>query len=158
VNTIAQQIRELQDLPVAQLATRYAALFGKPPRVRNAAFLRRQVAWRLQEQQLGGLSERARARLDELVAQIDLPIPTASPPRQRAVTRTAAGAEPKGPMVGTTLVRKWRGQELRVEVRENGFEWNGALYSSLSAVAKAITGAAWNGRLFFGLVQRRAGA
>ena len=159
MNTIAQQIRELQHLPAAELAARYTDLFGKLPRVRNVAFLRRQVAWKLQEKQLGGLSVRARARLDELIAQVNLPIAAATPPqRRRATARAAASPEPEAPMVGTTLVRKWRGQELHVEVREDGFEWNGTLYSSLSACAKAITGAAWNGRLFFGLVQRRAGA
>ena len=158
MTTIPQQLQELQALSPAELARRYEALFGKPPRVRNKAFLQRRVAWKLQEKQLGGLSPRARARLDELVAQIDVPIASAPPPpRRRAVMRTAR-PDPEAPMVGTTLVRKWRGQELRVEVRETGFEWGGTLYSSLSAVAKAITGAAWNGRLFFGLVQRRAGA
>lgn len=53
------------------------------------------------------------------------------------------------------LTREDRGQTLQVEVRENGVEWNGTVYSSLSAAAKAITGSAWNGKLFFGLTQRR---
>lgn len=151
-NTITAQIRALQTMAPQQLASSYEALFGRPPRVRNAAWLRRQVAWQLQARELGGLSDRAKARLDELVARIDLPLGGATPPRPRATLRQ----EPKNPLIGTTLVREWHGQQLRVEVRDNGFEWNGALYRSLSAVAKAVTGAAWNGRLFFGLVQRRA--
>src|SRR4030095_16153899 len=79
VNTIAAQITALQTLPAAQLAARYCELFGRPPRVMNAAWLRRQCAWKLQEQQLGGLSDRARTRLDELVAGIDLPLGTNAP-------------------------------------------------------------------------------
>lgn len=151
MNTIAQQIRELKALTPTQLAARYATLFGKQPRVRNKAFMQRQLAWKLQERQLGGLPERAKARLEELIAEVDLPLgelPSQPPQRSR---RAASNA----PMVGTTLVRQWHDQEIRVEVREGGFEWNNTLYRSLSAVAKAVTGCVWNGRLFFNLVKRR---
>ena len=156
MTTIAQQIRELQTRPAAQLVEHYEALFGKPPRVRNAAWLRRQVAWKLQERALGGLSERGRSRLEALIAQIDLPIADTEPtPRTQAKPATSARG---GPLVGTVLTRRWRELEIRVTVRDDGFEWNGSRYRSLSAVAKAITGASWNGHLFFGLTQRRARA
>ncbi len=152
MNTMAQQIRELQALAPAQLAERYAALFGKPPRNRNRAWLFRQCAWKLQERELGGLGDRARSRLDELIAQVDLPL-ASPPPRPRP---TPARADAKGPIVGTVLTRRWHDQEIRVSVRNDGFEYGGAIYKSLSAVAKAITGAAWNGKLFFGLTTRRS--
>ena len=152
-NTIATQVRELQHLAADQLAERYTALFGKPPRIRNVAWLRRQVAWKLQERELGGLSERASARLDELIHGLDVRLGTPPPPPPKQAAQAAA----RGPMVGTTIVKRWRDQDLRVDVREGGFEWNGVLYKSLSGVAKAITGTGWNGKLFFGLTQRRAG-
>lgn len=155
MNPIVDQIRELQTMPAAQLVARYEALFGKPPRVRNVAWLRRQVAWKVQEREFGGLSDRAKARLDQLVARIDLPLQGAKPPRTRPAA-SAARSTTNTPMVGTTLVREWHGQQVRVEVRDNGFEWNGTLYRSLSAIARAVTGANWNGRLWFGLTQRRA--
>ena len=150
--TISQQLRQLRDLSTAQLADRYAELHGKAPRIKNHAFLLRRVAWKLQEREFGGLPERAKARLEELIAEIALALHDPTPPRPRRPQRT----ESRAPMAGTTLIRKWHDQEIRVEVRDGGFEWNGALYGSLSAVAKAITGANWNGRLFFGLTQRRA--
>jgi hypothetical protein len=56
---ITAQIRALQSTPPAVLADRYNELFGRPPRVRNAAWLRRQVAWRMQANAFGGLPERA---------------------------------------------------------------------------------------------------
>ena len=152
--TIAMQIRELQTLAPAQLAVRFESLHGKPPRNRNKAWLLRQVAWKLQERELGGLSERARSRLGELMAQVDLPLVATPPPRPKP--KAAASSDTNAPMVGTTLTREWRGQQLRVEVRDGGYEWNGTMFTSLSAVAKAITGAAWNGRLFFGLTTRRS--
>jgi hypothetical protein len=83
--TLTAQIRTLQTAPAAELADRYTALFGKPPRIRNRAWLFRQVAWKLQERELGGLSERARTRLNELLAKIDLPLRDA--PHQHAGQR-----------------------------------------------------------------------
>jgi Protein of unknown function (DUF2924) len=49
------------------------------------------------------------------------------------------------------LVREWKGKLERVTVLEKGFAWNGKSYSSLSQIAKAVTGTAWNGHRFFGL-------
>ena len=150
MSTITQQIRELQVMTVAQLADRYEDLFRQPPRVRNKAFLQRRVAWKIQEVTFGGLSDKAKTRLDELISKIDLPLGDPGPTR----TGRAIRKDPKAPLVGTTLIRSWHGQELRVEVRDNGFEWDGTIYRSLTAAAKAITGSDWNGRLFFGLTKR----
>lgn len=154
MTTIAAQIAELQRLAPKELAVRYQALFGKPPRVRNAAWLRRQVAFRLQEQQLGGLSDRAKTRLGELMATIDLPIVGTPSPRPRPKPKDRT--DTITPVVGTVLLKEWHDQRIEVRVLDDGFEWNGGRYTSLSAVAKAITGAAWNGRLFFGLTTRRS--
>ena len=150
MNTIAQQVSELQRFSPAELAERYAELFGKPPRVRNKAFLQRQVAWKLQERALGGLSTHARARLDELISKLDVRLAPPEPRARPAATKDA----PRGPLAGTTLVREWRGEQIRVEVREDGFEWRGTMFRSLSGAARAITGTTWNGRLFFGLTRR----
>jgi hypothetical protein len=155
MNTITQQLRTLQTQPAAELAERYAELFGKPPRNHNRAWLLRQCAWKLQERELGGLSDRARTRLDALCARIDLPLPEARATRGLAPRATPARPSGHQPSPGTTLTRRWRDTDIRVQVLDDGFEWNGVRYASLSAVAKAITGASWNGRLFFGLVERR---
>jgi hypothetical protein len=52
---------------------------------------------------------------------------------------------------GTRLIRDWRGQAHRVTVLENGYEYAGKRYSSLSQIARLITGTRWSGPLFFGL-------
>jgi hypothetical protein len=52
---------------------------------------------------------------------------------------------------GARLVREWNGVSHVVEVIENGFVWNGCRHRSLSAIARAITGARWSGPRFFGL-------
>ena len=60
------------------------------------------------------------------------------------------------PIAGTRLIREYQGVEHCVTVRDDGYEYQGRPYKSLSAIARAITGTRWNGRLFFGLKNRRA--
>lgn len=153
-STIAAEVAALQSMPAEELARRYHELFGREPRVRNAAWLRRQVGWKLQERALGGLGERARARLDELVAATELPVANASTPRPRPAPRSTTDA----PLIGTVLTREWHGEQVRVVVAEGSFIWNGKPFGSLSAVAKAITGASWSGALFFNLRKRSTSA
>jgi hypothetical protein len=59
------------------------------------------------------------------------------------------------PIAGTRLVREWKGVEQTVTVRDDGFEYQGRPYKSLSAVARQITGTRWNGLVFFGLKNQR---
>jgi hypothetical protein len=55
---------------------------------------------------------------------------------------------------GTTLLRQWRGYTHAVLVRDDGFEYEGQRYRSLSVIAKRITGAHWSGPRFFGLTKK----
>ena len=57
------------------------------------------------------------------------------------------------PKTGTTLVRQWRGHVHTVLVREDGFEYEGEHYRSLTVIAERITGAHWSGPRFFGLTK-----
>jgi hypothetical protein len=149
--TIAQQVAALERLKTPALVERYAALFGKPPHIKNRTWLWRNVAWKLQEQHYGGLSDPARARLAELMAEVDVP-PLPDPNVARGTVRRSRTTPLVAP--GTVLTRTWRGREYRVEVREDDYALDGVTYGSLTAVAKAITGTHWNGRLFFGLSKR----
>ena len=96
----------------------------------------------------------AKRRLEELISEIDLPLGK----RERSVTGAPCGdsgaAEHK---VGTVFTRTWRGREVHARRVEGGYESGGVLYRSLSALAKAVTGSHWNGRLFFGLTRRKRG-
>lgn len=154
----------LDRLSVPELAARYAELYGKPPRLRHKRYLVKRCAWKLQERELGGLSAVALARLEELIAEIKIPDP---PDRRVAIAklekrraRAAATQPPTAPTAppgrpdslrpGTIIAREWRGQMLRLTVLgDEGFELDGVVHASLSAAAKAVTGAHWNGRLFW---------
>jgi hypothetical protein len=66
-------------------------------------------------------------------------------------------ADPRLPMTGSTISRDYRGCRISVEVRENGFEFDGKIYKSLSSIAREVTGTR-NGFLFFGLVPPKEAA
>jgi Protein of unknown function (DUF2924) len=135
-NSIAAQVAPLPKTPTPELKQMWRELFDKEP----PAFSR--LAYRIQELAYGGLKPSTRARLDALADALD---PKAA--RKRVVN---------GPVVGTQLIREWRGVEQKVTVLADGFEWDGRRYKSLSAVARAITGTRWNGLTFFG-VKRHGG-
>ena len=159
---VTKEVAALKRLTMQELRARYAAVFGEATPSGNRAWLVKRVIWRLQALAEGDLSERARQRAAELADDAELRVIPPAPPRQAKAaakamfTPTAAAsgaARPKagGPMPGTVLTRTYKGERLEVRVLATGFEFEGSVYASLSAVAKAITGAHWNGRLFFGL-------
>lgn len=165
--SMAARIRELRAMNVGELAARYREVFGEETRSRNKDWLWKRVAWRIQALEEGDLSERARRRAAELARDADVRV---RPPRD-AFERTAPGGRPRSgtvpfaphrdvrlPLPGTTLTREYKGRVLRVTVLDGGFEFEGRVYRSLSAVAREVTGSTWNGFLFFGLTERRAAA
>ena len=62
-----------------------------------------------------------------------------------------SGLAPVPVSEGTRLLKAWGGETHEVIVREDGAVWNGTTYSSLSALARAMTGTPRNGPKFFGL-------
>jgi len=152
---VAKEIAALERMTVTELRTRFAAVFGEPTRACNKTWLLRRIIWRLQAQAEGDLSERARKRAAELANDADLRL---SPPKcePAAGEPTVTASLPiKGdhrlPPPGTIITRDYKGRRLRVTVLADGFEFEGEVHKSLSAVAKAITGAHYNGWLFFRL-------
>ena len=159
---LEQELAALPRLTVADLRCRYAQVFGEATRVGNKAWLIKRVAWRLQALAEGDLSERARRRAAELANDADLRL---APPRPRSTSPVAAAdrlARLPGkrnhrlPPAGTILMRPYKGTIVQVRVLEHGFLYAGTIYSSLSAVAKAITGSHCNGYWFFRIMPKGA--
>ena len=149
--SIEDQIAALESMPTPALAARYEELYGKPPRCRHRRWLQKRIAHRIQEIKFGGLSVTARARLESLIAELDLPLGREDKPQHKR----GDGA----PTPGTTLVREWRGRQIRVRVMgRNDFEWNGQRFRSLTAVVRAATGMHASGPQWFGLVKARVRA
>ncbi len=152
MSDIGAEIEKLRTMTGPELIAKYEHLFAKPPRVKHRAHLWKRCAWKLQEQRYGGLSGAAKARLDALIAEIDIGIDG----KERGVKTPLRGHRKKGKLaVGTTLVRRWRDRDIRVVVTESGYELDGQTYRSLTAAVQAITGAHWNPKIFFGLVKRK---
>lgn len=158
---IGREMSLMSEMTPKELRQRYAEVFGETTRTGNKTFLVRRIAWKLQANAEGDLSERARHRAAELAqgADIRTTTPQAPPATAQTAARTTTHAvkfagDNRLPPPGTMLTRQYKGRTLAVMVLPTGFEFEGQRYKSLSAVAKAITGAHYNGFLFFNLVDK----
>ena len=153
---IAAELAALQRLTVSALRSRYAELFGEATSSNHKTWLIKRIVWRLQARMASPLSERARQYASELArdAEVRLSAPklaTAHKGVEGTTPPYTANQDERLPGPGTILIRRYKGQLLHVKVLADGFEWQGAVYRSLTAVAKAITGGHCNGYLFFRL-------
>ena len=158
---VQRELTLLERMSVKELKRKYAEVFGDETRTGNRVWLVRRIAWRIQANAIGGLSERACTRATELSNESDLrsmppKLPgdkvkdTAGPPT--TVTQSVAFSEEnRVPLPGTMLSRQYKGRNIHVRVLHKGFEFEGEVYRSLSAVAKAISGTHCNGFRFFQL-------
>jgi hypothetical protein len=153
---VEEQLAELDGMSVGQLHERYLELFGQESRSRNKAFLQKKLAWRIQELAEGGLSEQAKKRLAALEKNVPAmepqPAPTPAAKAEPRVTDKGVKQEPRDPRLpesGAVLTRCHKGETHSVKVLEDGFEYDGRQFRTLSAVARFITHIQWNGFLFF---------
>ncbi len=112
---------------------------SSPPPAFGSGLLARALAYHEQEKALGGLSAADRKQI------------------KGAASRSGDGKRPpiSDAPPGTWLARTWHGEVHQVFVLDDGVEYRGELYASLSAVARTITGARWSGPRFFGLKSSR---
>jgi hypothetical protein len=136
---VEQRLAEIDQLDLSSLRAAWAAGFGAAASAHlSRDLLRRAVAYRLQEQEEGGLRPATLRRLRRLAEDL----------------RAGAGVKVTSTPTlqpGVRLMREWNGETHMIEVLADGFSWRGAAYQSLSAIARAITGVRWSGPRFFGL-------
>lgn len=143
--SVLAQLAALKVMPTPDLKERWRELFETEPPPYNRRFLESRLAYRIQELAYGGLKPETIERLEALGEQLD---------GGNVITRRIRGDD--RPIAGTRLIREWQGVEHCVTVREDGYEYQGRPFQSLSAVARSITGTRWNGWTFFGLKNQRA--
>ena len=142
LRTLEAQLAPLPDISHADLRAEWRRLYrSEPPKRIGRDLLELGVAWKLQENVFGGMSTGLKRRIADLARTMETRGDLA---RARAVTLKP----------GARLMREWRGETHDVRVLEEGFEWRGARWRSLSAIAREITGTQWSGPRFFGLEQR----
>ena len=143
MTALEQQLAELQGMSPAQLRAKWRECWRKPAPKIGPDLLRRGIAWKLQVRVYGELPAHIRRELE------------------RAAHRLRRGEDLLGssrPVLrpGIRLIRRWRGRVHRVLVLDDGYEYNGARFSSLTQIATAITGTHWSGPTFFGLNERKS--
>ncbi len=136
---LARQLAELDSASTAELRARWERAHKHPaPKRASRDLLLRLVAYHLQEQAEGGLSKATRRRL-------------AKPAELNGENREPISPHSVRLKPGSRLIREWRGKVHRVTVLDDGFDYRGTRYASLSQIARTITGARWSGPRFFGL-------
>jgi hypothetical protein len=143
-NNVLAQLAALPGKTTPELKQLWRDLFDSEPPRYNRRFLESRLAYRIQELRYGGLKPETVARLEALGEDLDGG--KIEVRRKRADDR---------PIAGTRLIREWKGVEHTVTVLDDGYEYQGRPYRSLSAIARVITGTQWNGWVFFGV--RRSG-
>ena len=141
--SVLRQLAALEGMSHEQLREKWLDLYGEEAPKYRKAFLMKRLAYRIQELFYGGLSEPAKKCLKQIaatdpVATVKAPVPEARKSQDSILP-------------GTRFVRVWNDKQHEVIARDSGFEYDGRIFRSLSAVARDITGTRWNGKIFFGL-------
>jgi len=139
--TMLKQVAELNDMNLHELRQRWRELLNEEPPSYGRAMMMKRLAYRIQELAHGGLPRETRDQMDRI---LDIVGYDAMGLRENV-------KKPTGPVPGTLLIREWRGERHEVTALENGFEYRGLRFRSLSAVAFHIAGTKWNGPAFFGV-------
>ena len=143
--SVLRQLAALQDMPLTELQEKWRDLYGTEPPNFQPQFMKKRLAYRIQELFYGGLSQEAQDKLAEAAENDSM----ANLVRRENKVKDAYRSGKILP--GTRLLREWNGNKYEVVAKEKGFEYDGRDFRSLSAVAFEITGTKWNGPVFFGL-------
>ncbi len=140
---LAAALDALSLLDPEELNARWKALYGSDPpdRLRRPLMIQA-LAYRLQEQALGGLKPATRRLLERVAGDAETRRPVATHSQRRV-------------KAGATLIREWHGTKHQVTALKDGFMFRGKRFQSLSRIASEITGTRWSGPLFFGLKASR---
>jgi hypothetical protein len=131
---------KLKTAEKAELLGLWRATIGKPPAFATSReLLAMALAWHLQERKYGGLKPLVQRKLEALSRA------------HRRGKLPAALLQACSFRPGVTMVKFWRGRRHTVTALPYGFRYQGKIYRSLTAIARAITGTPWNGAAFIGL-------
>ena len=159
---VAKEVAALERMSVNDLCERYRETFGEETNARNKRWLVKRIAWKLQANAEGDISERARRLATKIALSTDI---RSSFPKTRrrptvetlttASTIISPPADCRLPVPGTTLLKTYKGRDVQVRVLPNSFEFEGEQYKTLTSIAHIVTGQPnINGYQFFKLGRR----
>lgn len=143
--SVLQEVVALHQAPMRALQERFKALFGEERPPANREFLIRRIAFKIQENAFGGLSEEARKRVEELKEELN-PLKDLG---CRKVTIGKVRAARQALLPGTVIRKEYKNAPFEVRVLDKGFEFQGKPYRTLTKVAEVITGVHQSGYVFF---------
>ncbi len=161
MDQIRRDLVAIQDMDIDDLRSRYRLIMRrKAPSHLPRWLLLRILAYRLQASVLGDLDGETVRYLDRIASdQVKGKMAGAADAKGSVAKRKVAVAGitpvPYRLRPGTLLVREHNGELYKVTVMEKGFSWNGQSFTSLSEIARTITGTSWNGPAFFGLRSKK---
>jgi hypothetical protein len=154
------KIADLPGLSAPQLQAVHRELFGAEHPIANCQHLRRKIAWHMQATKDGGLPESVRQYAIAIARGAELRLrmsenasrrKDAIPLERTVTTAVVQTQDARLPMPGSLIVKKYKDRTIVVKVLNEGFEYDGRRFTSLSAIAGEITSTRWNGFAFFGL-------
>jgi len=155
-STLEDILHELEALSVSGLREHFLATLGYASKSRNRTFLIRKILWGMQVKVSEDISLNARKRAEKLADERDvitrLPkVPVKRVTAKKSTFRFSPSKDSRLPVPGSVLVRQYKGRDIRVTVGADDFEFEGKRYTSLSSIAREVTGGSYNGFLFFKL-------
>jgi hypothetical protein len=139
---VIKQVTSLHGKTASELTELWNKMFEHPPAVASRQHMIAKLAYRIQELTWSGTDEETERKIQACAKEISRP--------KKIMTRKFC------PMIGTKIVKEYKGAIHEILVVNDGFAYAGAVYSSLSAIATKITGTKWNGIKFFNLNNNRA--
>ena len=154
--TVLSRILVLKDKPLKELQAEYEKLFdGKKPPTNHRVYIWKRIAFRIQELAYGGLSDEVKRRIIDLIEKYDPINNKALRPQVVSAGKNVVSIpfmrDKRLPIPGSVIHKKYKDQDIHVKVLDKGFEYSNKYYKSLTAIAFELTGAHWNGFLFFNL-------
>ena len=135
--SVIKQVMDLQNKSLREFDKLWAKMFDHPPAIASREYMISKLAYRIQELAYGGIDDATENKIKAAAKEISK--------TKKAPTRKFC------PMIGTKIVKEYKGANHEVFVIPDGFSYCGEVYNSLSAVAGKITGTKWNGVKFFNL-------
>ncbi len=161
---VAKEVATLRHMTVSELRDKYHEAFGEDTNARNKQWLIKRIAWKLQANVEGDISERARRLAHQIAMETDIRTtlprvrrPPVTETLETASTTISPPPDTRVPLPGANIVKTYKGRSIQVRVQPNSFEFEGTSYKSLTAIARLVTGQKnINGYHFFGLRKSEA--
>jgi hypothetical protein len=134
---VIKQVTSLHDKTMSELTELWNKMFDHPPSVASKQHMIAKLAYRIQELAWSGVDEETERKIQACAKEISRP--------KKIMTRKFC------PMIGTKIVKEYKGAIHEILVVNDGFAYAGAVYGSLSAIATKIAGTKWNGLKFFNI-------